>query len=168
MAITLTEMTELANALVAAESAAAEAENIFKLKKETARILREETVPAAMQELGLQDLTLATGQKLSVKQDVYASIPPESKHAAMEWLNQHGFAGLIKVGVQTDFGKGESARAYELFTELQRRGLPVQYGENVHPQTLKAFLREQIAKGADVPLDLFGARPVWTTKITQK
>jgi hypothetical protein len=40
----------------------------------------------------------------------------------------------------------------------------------VHPQTLKAFLREQLSKtreeGDDIPLDLFGARPVWVSKIT--
>ena len=168
MAITLNEMTDLANALVAAEAAAADLENQLKLAKERARVLREETVPSAMQELGLKDLTLATGQKLAIKQDVYASIPAECKAAAMKWLNDNGFSGLIKVGVQTDFGKGDAERAYTLFAELRDRGLPVQYGESVHPQTLKAFLREQIAKGANVPLDLFGAHPIWTTKITNR
>lgn len=168
MPITLNEMAEFAQALVAAESAVSDAENQLKILKENARILREETIPAAMHELGIQDLTLASGQRLTVKQDVYASIPPEYKEQAMEWLEDNGFAGLIKVGVQTDFGKGESARAYELFSELRERGLPVQYGQNVHPQTLKAFLREQIASGANVPLELFGARPVWVTKITNK
>lgn len=168
MAITLNEMTELANALVQAESDVADLENQLKIAKERARVLREETVPGAMQELGLKDFTLASGQKLSVKQDVYASIPQETRAAAFAWLNQNGFSGLIKVGVQTDFGKGDADKAYVLFAELRDRGLPVQYGESVHPQTLKAFLREQIAKGSDVPLDLFGAHPVWTTKITNR
>jgi hypothetical protein len=31
--------------------------------------------------------------------------------------------------------------------------------EGVHAQTLKAFIKEQMAKGVDVPLELFGAYP---------
>ena len=33
---------------------------------------------------------------------------------------------------------------------------------------LKAFLREQIKDAKPVPLELFGARPVWEAKITHK
>ena len=40
--------------------------------------------------------------------------------------------------------------------------------QGVHAQTLKAFLKEQLSKGANIPLELFGARPVWTAKITNK
>ena len=165
MSITLDEMTALARALVDADSAVEEAETTLKRTKEVARILREETIPSAMQELGIEKLELSTGQKITISQEVYASIPAASKDEAHHWLETNGFGGLIKVGVTTQYGKGERDEALKLFSELQGRGLSAKFDESVHAQTLKAFLREQISSGNNVPLELFGARPVWTAKI---
>jgi len=168
MSITLDEMAALARALVESDASVDAAEANLKEAKERARILREETIPSAMQELGLEELRLDTGEKLSVKQDVYASIPKGHEDAAYSWLEVKGFGGLIKVEVKTQYAKGESDDALELYSELTARGLQAQYTQNVHAQTLKAFLREQIAAGMNVPLDLFGARPVWVAKITKR
>lgn len=168
MTISLDQMAALARALVDADGSVEQAELNLKEAKERARILREETIPSAMQELGLEELKLDTGQKLSVKQDVYASIPSAQKDAAFQWLEDNGFGGLIKVEVAADFRKGEAENAMALFKELQERGLQVGFDQSVHAQTLKAFLREQLAAGTNVPLDIFGARPVWTAKISNK
>lgn len=168
MTISLDQMAALARAMMDADVSVEQAEASLKEAKERARILREETIPSAMQELGLEELKLDTGQKLSVKQDVYASIPSAQKDAAFQWLEDNGFGGLIKVEVAADFRKGEADQAAELFKELQQRGLQVGLGQSVHAQTLKAFLREQLAAGTNVPLDLFGARPVWTAKLSNK
>lgn len=168
MTISLDSMAALARALVDADGSVEQAELNLKEAKERARILREETIPSAMQELGLEEIKLDTGQKLSVKQDVYAAIPAAQKEQAFNWLEQNGFGGLIKVEVTADYRKGEADAAMELFQELQQRGLQVEFGQSVHAQTLKAFLREQLANGTNVPLDLFGARPVWTAKISNK
>ena len=168
MTISLDQMAALARALVDADASVEQAEVNLKDAKERARILREETIPSAMQEMGLEELKLDTGQKLSVKQDVYASIPSAQKDAAFQWLEDNGFGGLIKVEVAADFRKGEADQAAELFKELQQRGLQVGLDQSVHAQTLKAFLREQLAAGTNVPLDLFGARPVWTAKLSNK
>lgn len=165
MAITLDEMSALARALIDADAAIADAEEALKDTKEQARMLREETIPSAMQELGVEELKLSTGRKITIGQEVYASIPAASKHAAMEWLEHNGFAGLIKVAVQTQYGKGEIESAKQLFNELNSRGINCKFDESVHPMTLKAFLKEQISNGNNVPLELFGARPVWTAKI---
>lgn len=161
-------MAELARALVEADAGVDEAEGALKDAKERARVLREETIPAAMQEMGLEEVKLETGQKISIKQDVYASIPAASKGAAYDWLNEHGFGGLIKVEVSTTFAKGEQEQAIKLHKQLAAQGLQPDLDQSVHAQTLKAFLREQIAAGNNIPLDLFGARPVWTAKITSK
>lgn len=48
------------------------------------------------------------------------------------------------------------------------RAMEPEMERGVHPQTLKAFLREQLSKPGEedeLPLDLFGARPVWVSKI---
>jgi hypothetical protein len=165
MPISLDEMSALARALVDADEATKEAELALKHAKEAARILREETIPSAMQELGVEELKLSTGQKITIAQEVYASIPAPMKDEAMNWLEDNGFAGLIKVAVATQYGKGEIESAKELFHELQERGISCKFDESVHPMTLKAFLKEQISNGNNVPMELFGARPVWTAKI---
>ncbi len=97
--ISLDEMASLARVMAEAEDAVRQQEASLKEAKEKARRLREETIPAAMQELGIDKLELNTGEKISVSQEVYASIPNEHKDQAFRWLNDNGFGGLIKVGV---------------------------------------------------------------------
>lgn len=166
--ITLDQMAALARALVDADASVAHAEVNLKDTKERARVLREETIPSAMQELGLEELKLDTGQKLSVKQDVYASIPSHFRGEAFEWLESNGFGGLIKTDLTVQYGRGELEEAKALRQMLLDKGVVSEVTQNVHAQTLKAFLREQISGGSNVPLDLFGARPVWTAKITNR
>lgn len=165
MSITLDEMSGLARALLDAEQAVEHADAALSAAKESARILREETIPTAMQELGLAELKLSTGQKLKIKQEVYASIPKDGKRAAHEWLEKNGFGSLIKVDVVAVFGKGSQEQALDLFNEITGRGIDAEIEEGVNTSSLKALLREQIAAGKDVPLDLFGARAVFTTTI---
>jgi hypothetical protein len=134
--------------------------------KEFVRRLEEEDIPLAMQELGVDELKLVTGEKVSIKHDVYASLTSESKPAAYNWLEANGFGGLIKTNVSVEFGKGQIEGAESLAEDLQSRGLPVSLGRDVHAQTLKAFLREQLANGSNVPLELFNARPISKAKIS--
>lgn len=168
MSISLEDMAQLARALVDADVEVDKADQALKDAKEAARMLREETIPSAMQEMGLEEVKLNTGQKISIKQEVYASIPAANKNQAYDWLNEHGFGGLIKMEVATQFAKGEQENAVTLLKTLQNMGLQPTLDQNVHAQTLKAFLKEQLARGTNIPLDLFGARPVWTAKISNK
>ena len=158
----------LAQTLADAEADLAAAELSVELAKERVRMLREESVPSAMQELDLKEIKLTDGRKLTVRQDVYCQLSADNKREAYAWLDNHGFGGLIRIGVKADYGKGEAEMAKALFHELAGRGIGVSMIEDVHAQTMKAFLREQIAAGTAIPLDLFGARPVWTAKISKK
>lgn len=165
---TLDEVSALARALIDAECEVSKVEQKLKDAKEHARVLREETIPSVMQELGLESLTLDTGQKLKVAQDVYASIPTENKTRAYDWLGENGFGGLIKVNVEVQFSKGEQEKAIELYKKLAEEMPNVTCEQSVHAMTLKAFLKEQLAQGSNIPLDLFGARPVFVAKISTK
>lgn len=169
MTISLDDMSALAHALRDAEVAVEDAEQRLKDAKERERLLREETIPSAMQELELKELVLESGETISVKQEVYASIPKANQQPAFKWLDDNGFGGLIKVEVSVVFGKGEKDDAIEFADHLRANGMAPEFSEGVHAQTLKAFLKEQIAEGRkDLPLELFGARPVWTAKVSKK
>jgi hypothetical protein len=175
--ISLNEMSQLARHLADAERATEEAEKALKEAKAKEATLREETIPNAMFELELKELKLSTGEKISIKQDVYASITAEKKQFCYDWLKENGFGGIIKFVVGVSFGKApddeEGKKAHEekieaLIAGLIEDGYEPDISEDVHAQTMAAFLREQIAEGnPDFPLDLFGARPVWKAKVTQ-
>ncbi len=166
--LTINEISQLANDLIAADEEVGRIELELKAAKERARIIREETIPGEMQEAGLKALILMSGQKLSIRQEVYASIPAKGKDEAFNWLDDNGFGGVIKSEVKISIGKGEmeiANRFIELATEM---GADAEFSKNINAMTLKALIREQLASGSDFPLDLFGARPVWQAKITQK
>lgn len=161
-------LEQLKNSAVSLLDAQAEMQRVIEVLKEATertRILREETIPNAMQELGIQSLTLSSGQILTIKQEVYASIPKANEYEAFQWLNNNGFGGLIKTEVKTSYGKGEHDIAASLYQELIDRGLDAKFKEGVHHSTLKAWLKEQLSEGNNVPMDLFGARPVMTARI---
>lgn len=168
MSTTLDQVTELVKSLLTAEDDVEAAEDELKRRKEFARVIREETLPGVMQELNLAEYKLDTGEKVKIAQEVYCSIPKDQKDAAFQWLEENDFGGLIKIDLTINYAKGEADKAAELCEELQEKGLCPSLEQTVHAQTLKAFLKEQIGKGANIPLDLFGARPVWVAKISTK
>lgn len=163
--ITMNDLSALANALVEADEDVERAERSLKDKKEAARRLREEALPAAMQEVGMSKVTLDSGRVISVAQEVYASIPAANKPAAYAWLEEHNFGGLIKTEVAVAFGRGETEKAIGLQDALREQGLEADLERSIHAQTLKAFIKEQLAAGNELPLDLFGAMPVWVAKV---
>lgn len=163
--ITLTEVKSLVDALIEKDNSVLCAESLLKKEKEEARRLREEVIPCALQELGMTKIVLESGESITLSQEVYATIPADKKPDAFNWLESNGFGGLIKVDVVTSFGKGQLKDAEALNLELYQKGLAAKMSQTVHPQTLKAFIKEQLGKGADVPLDLFGAMPVFKVNI---
>lgn len=163
--ITMDELSALAHALTEADRAVDAAEQELKQRKEFARILREETLPGAMQELQLTNITLGSGEKIGIKQEVYLALSAERKEEAFNWLEQNNFGGLIKTVVSVQFGKGELEVAQHTAEELQEAGLSPELKRDVHAQTLKAWAREQLSEGKSFPMDLFGARPVWTATV---
>lgn len=162
---TIEQMTFLAEQLIKADKKKDDAEKVLKEMKESARILREVTIPNVMQEANMKSFKLTDGKEITIRQEVYASIPKANIDEALDWLDKNGFGGLIKVEVKASYGKGDKEDAVSLYQELQEKGLSVVLKEDVHSSTLKAFLKEQIAEGNAIPLDLFGARPVLIAKI---
>lgn len=130
----------------------------LKAQKEAYVKLSQQDLPEAMRIAGMAEFTTTDGNKVSIKDDIYAAISEANKAKAFAWLTEHNFGDLIKTSVDVNFGRGEHDKVSDLLKNLQEHGYQ-NYGlkEGVHPQTLKAFLREQIANGMDVPLELFSA-----------
>jgi len=136
------------------ELAALEAE--FKAKKEELRLTSEQELPDAMQAAGLTQIILSTGEKISIKEFYSAHISKANQEKAYQWLLSNGHEGLIKNEVLLKFGREESETVRETVSALQSRGLAPEIRQSIHPSTLKAFVKEQLTTGNDIPTEPFG------------
>ena len=161
--------------------------NVVNLKLEPLlkrhRELTTTNLPDAMKEAGVGDeFHLARDWKVVRKSTMTASLPTPggidkerdtNKQAEMKERLETGLAFLVKTGnqgiiknlFQIHLAKGETNRAKGIIHFLRTRKIPFTHGKTVHPQTLSAFVREQIAEGREVPLDTFGAHEVTTVKL---
>lgn len=132
-------------------------EELGKLKQ-SYNDLRQRDLPEAMAKVGFAKFTLEDGTEIKVEEFVGGGLPkdPEQKEIAMEWLVDNGGAGLIKTGVSMSFGRDKYDEAVKVCAELRERGLDVDMGTGVHPQTLHAFVRERLRKGEPVDQQKLG------------
>jgi len=127
--------------------------------------ITEEVIPNYMRELGLSEIKLANGAKVSVKDQIFASIKKENQHLAFKWLRDNGHDSLIKNEFKINFGKGEDERASTLKKILEDAGYDFKEKEEVHWQTLRAFVREQLENGVQLPEEAFSVHVVPTAVI---
>ena len=122
-------------------------------------------LPEALAETGLTEIKLTDGSKITVMQFYNASIPKARMEEAFAWLRTNNHDDLIKNTVSCDFGRGEDKQAQVLRESLANSGISFTDKIGVHPQTLKAFVREQVESGSKLPLDLLGVYIGQKTKI---
>lgn len=143
-------------------------EDQLKKKKEQELKLSEQDIPNLMQKAGAASIKLTDGTAVEIKPYYGARIPASRTEEAFDWLRENNYADLIKNNVTLTFGRNEDNMAKSLVDDLRNKGHNVKQAEKVEPMTLKAFVREQIEKGKDVPADLFGVYVATRTKITTK
>lgn len=119
--------------------------------------IRDHELPDLMDELGLQEFKLNTGNKVTVKKDWVASISKDREEEALGWLKDQGHEALIKSSVKINVGKDQEVRYQAIMTYLQTLDVPFESKQEVHWQTLRAFIKERVEAGAELPLELFGA-----------
>lgn len=136
-------------------------DDLKEAKRELAKV-SEVDLPEALKEVGVKEFTTTTGLKVSLKEDVNVGITEAKREEAYAWLRDNGFDGLIKSDLSLHFDRDHLKDAEKLVTQLGKKGYDVEFKQNVHYQTLKAFVKERMAdteSEAPFPLDLFGARP---------
>ena len=155
----LKRIVKLAEQLVNQRDAVKELEDELKSARAVMLRLEREDLPELMREVGLEEVRLEDGTLIRVEEDFDAKITDATRTPALHWLEQNGFGGLIKTQVAVSFGRGDKSTAQVVFDELSELYESTKMKEEVHPQTLKAFIREQFRDGAAVPMDLFNVFP---------
>ena len=156
------------NKLLDVQKEVSELEHKLQKKKEEELKLSEQDIPNLMQKAGAASIKLTDGTAVEIKPYYGARIPASRTEEAFNWLRENNFADLIKNNVTLTFGRNEDNVAKSIVDDLRNKGHNVKQAEKVEPMTLKAFVREQIEKGKDVPADLFGVYVATRTKLTTK
>jgi hypothetical protein len=142
-------------------------ESLSKLK-EKAKYISNIEVPQMMEEMHITKLKLKDGESVEIKKIYGASIPPENQEQAFTWLRNNGLGDIIKNDVTVTFGRGEDNKAADYAVLARGQGYEPVQKIGVHPQTLKAVVRERLESGQEMPSDLFKTYAGNSTKITRR
>ncbi len=103
-----------------------------------------------------------------MQKKVYLTIAPENQDKAFTWLRNNGLGDIIKNDVTVTFGRGEDNKAADYAVLARGQGYEPVQKIGVHPQTLKAVVRERLESGQEMPSDLFKTYAGNSTKITRR
>ena len=159
------EISEACNKLTSQNQKVETIQKSLKEAEEESRRLSEEVIPTLMQQAGVSSIKLDNGTSVEVSPYYYAKISEDKKVEAFKWLRENDHGDLIKNNVSVSFGKGEDSNAVNLKTELESKGLVVDQKQDVHWQTLRGFVKEQIEKNKTIPSETFGLYIANRTKI---
>ena len=147
---------------------------------ERKRHLLEKRIPYALNELGLSELKLSDGSKVTVTEGVTCGQLDETKphfDFAKQWLIDHDAADLLKTEVKMEFGKGQHNEAMSVVADLRDQGYDAIARETIHSQTYKSHgntllkeYHEGLKHGEDVeppPFESLGMYVVKAAKIKQ-
>jgi hypothetical protein len=146
-----------AKKIVDAENAVTAIEQQLKDAKRLLHKLTDEDLPAQMVELGLSKFTLDDGSEVNVKQTYGASIPVDRRPEAYAWLRDNGFDDIIKNTVSCKFGRGQDDDAEKFMHMAASSGYVAEQKTEIHPMTLRSFVKERVESGDGFPMDMFGA-----------
>lgn len=140
------KLKEVGELCAAAEQQQAKVHQLAQqLKDEEAALkeLLEIKIPETLEAAGMKELKLASGKKISIVDELAFNISEQKRPACMQWLRDNNFDSIIKNVVSAQFAKGEDQTAIKVYRELLAQGYNASHKEDVHWQTMKAFLKEQ-------------------------
>ena len=150
------KISSIAQQLQKLQEEVKETELLLHAQKEALRMYEEQALPEAMQAANLREIVLTNGSKITLNEFYKGYISEKNREAAHAWLLSNNHGGIIKHEVSLKFGKDEGEKAQDAVQSLKQKGLDPAVKESVHPQTLNAFVKEQLTSGKDLPAELFG------------
>lgn len=129
-------------------------------------------LPELMQSMHLEYFRLSSGETVTVKPFLKASLPtelqiskerdPDKKdelserlRAGLAFLRKAGAGSLIKTAIIAQLGKDSETLAKSALRTLKNMGIPARSERGVHPSTLSAWVKERLANGSPVDLKAF-------------
>jgi len=165
----LSQLSKLAGRMAVAEKEVLRLQEELKKATEAYRALAESDIPDLMDEVGIARYTTTEGYGIDLTRKLRVSVPRERRARAMAWLRTHGHDAIIKSTVSVSLGKGQTEETRKAAEALREQaGLEPLVESKVEPSTLRAFIREQLEVGNEIPMDLFGAFEQRIAKVVHK
>lgn len=179
--VELSQIAERGARLLQIESAKAQLQKrIDEMTEEEDRISKI-TLPALMQQIGVQEFTLTTGERILVKPIISASIPSKSAiekerdsekrfdlqskfDVAMEYLVQNNAEAIIKNFVVVALGKDSDEDAKRVVDTISDLGFVASLSKGVHPSTLTSWVKERLTNGDPVDFEILS---VYSGKVAE-
>ena len=161
----LNEISSLAEKLFAAQLAVVELEADLKEAQRLVLQLGEHDLPEAMDDVGLKTLDTAGGLVVKVSNKLHAKKLTQAHGKALDWLREHGNAGLIKTQVAVPFTAGSESDAEALLNRLAGEGFVASKASSVHHSSLSSVLTKMLEEGEEIP-DFMGAHQVTKALVT--
>tara|TARA_R100000455_G_C6271617_1_gene127948 strand:+ start:1824 stop:2393 length:570 start_codon:yes stop_codon:yes gene_type:complete len=144
-----------------------DAEQHLKNLKFQATKISTEDIPALMQKMGANKLGV-DDHEVKIVPFVHARISEENKDKAHGFIRSVGEGDIIKNEVTVNFSAGQDNEAGAFVDELRSQGKDPNQKTYVHHSKLKAWVKERIAKGESIDMDLFSIHTGNEAKITRK
>lgn len=150
------------------------------------RDLTEKLIPNKMKMCGLKELTTDLGYTVTIKEDLFASIPSpttinderdpvkrqrliERRLECFKWLEENGHDSIVNHEVRVKLGKGQADVSDKLIERLRdEEGLHVDETVEVHHKTLQALFRRLRSEKKDIPIETFGVFDKAVAKVSKK
>lgn len=139
-------------------------EELLKELKQQEQVLSGIKIPEMFDELGLKKMSLSDGRAIEIKKSYACSISKDNEEACFDWLVENKHDSIIKSEVAVRVKKGETKELKRIEDLLIEAKIAYEKKNAVHPQTLKAFVKEQIETG-DFPRELFNVFEIRETKL---
>ena len=118
------------------------------------------TMPNLMKEASLEEFTTDGGIKISIKDEIRASVPadadPDRKKEAYKWLEDNGEAKLIKSTFTIEVDAGDGGEVSKIGELLNQNEIEFEYKRTHNPNSLKSVIKGKMEAGIDVPQKVFG------------
>lgn len=140
----------------------------LKTLKDKEKKLAERLLPEMFEELGLTELKLKSGRKISYKTTVFGKFPVSELDysAVVSYLHNAKAENLLKTTVTVESEYREAVN--EMLSLLSDKQVPFQSKESMHPQTFNKFVREALATDPNFPKEAFGVVEVTSVEVTTK
>lgn len=143
----LATITRLSLALVTLTEELAAAQAVVDTIKEKHDNIAQRLLPDLIGNIGLSELTMRDGTKITLKKTYYGNIAKMAMPQAAEWLKARNMGGVLKESILVD---------KEYLDRLVAANVPFEMKTEIHNKTLGALVKEQIEAGNEFPRELFG------------
>ena len=150
----LEAITAAAGQLLELEGQAAELEDKLAILNGEGIRLKQEVLPALMDEAGVTSLRLDDDTTLSRDDAVFASIAKADANTASEWLIANGYASIVKMAFAIPVDKGDVKLQKQIRALLAKARIGYEEQSSVHPGTLRSFAKESVEAGRKLPPEI--------------